>query len=101
MPRSDYHVKGLQGPSFKYLTKSYVEWLGLEPHLHFVGHISMCYWISENATKPVTQDYDAYEYAVVYNHALYFREPDGLAWVRKNDNHVYNPSFESSSVGWL
>lgn len=67
----------MQGPHFTYLTRSYVEWLGLEPFPYYHPD-PICIWVGENATKPLlVQGIDT---AVVYNHALYLRERDGLAW---------------------
>lgn len=73
----------MQGPDFTHLTRSYVEYLGLKPFLH-------------ERPKPVLADVQiapgvklrdvpmvAHDWVVVYNHGLYFREPDGLAWSRR------------------
>lgn len=43
----------------------------------------LCVWVGENAMFPKVMR--AFDVAVVYNHALYFRETDGLAWSRARD----------------
>lgn len=72
----------MQGPHFKYLTRSYVEWLGLE-HFPYQRPNWTCVFVPENAPKPVTMV--GFDICVVYNHALYMREPDGLAWVLRSE----------------
>lgn len=70
----------MQGPHYEYLTNSYVEWLELEV-FPFIHPEPVCVWVPEFAVKPVSMT--AVFEAVVYNHALYLRERDGLAWSRK------------------
>ncbi len=74
---------GLQGPHFEYLTNSYVNWLGLEPFMYV--HPDPVYIDVQIADgiKLLDVPMTSMDFAVVYNHALYLREPDGLAWSRK------------------
>lgn len=67
----------MQGPHFRYLTNSYVEALGLEKFPVDSGPVTVTY-VSEHARYPVP--YRGFDICVVYNHGLYVREYDGLAW---------------------
>lgn len=71
----------MQGRHYKYLTNAFVEWLGLKSFVYEHPHPFLCVWVSENAQKPMTMR--GFDRAVVYNHGLYLREPDGLAWSLK------------------
>jgi ribonucleotide reductase beta subunit family protein with ferritin-like domain len=69
----------MTGRHYEYLTNSYVQAMGMEPFLH-ERTLPTAVWVPEFAAKPVTMR--AFFWAVVYNHTLYFREADGLAWSR-------------------
>jgi hypothetical protein len=69
----------MQGPHFEYLTRSYVAALGLEPFL-YQHQEPIVVWTEYSPAPKIMTGYD---FAVVYNHALYFRAPDGLSWDRK------------------
>lgn len=73
----------MQGPDFTYLTNNYVEALGLEPFLY--AHKDLIYVDVAIApgVKLLNVPMVGRDFAVVYNHCLYFREPDGLAWTRR------------------
>lgn len=72
----------MQGPHFNYLTNSYVEALGLEPFLHRRPEPMYVDMQIAPGMKLLNVPMAAYDHAVVYNHALYLREPDGKAWSR-------------------
>lgn len=72
----------MQGPHFRYLTHSYVVALGLDP-LPYEHPEPVAVWLQFAGGVRVRRYMRGYDLAVVYNHALYLREPDGLAWRRK------------------
>ena len=68
----------MNGPNWKYLTNQYVEARGMEQfpvrRLNpFLVHV-------EGFLRPTLMH--GFDICVVWNHALYAREPDGLAWSR-------------------
>lgn len=63
------------GKHYKYLTNSYVEAMGMEKFPVDRGNFEV--WIGD-ALYPTTMR--GFDVCVAYNHALYVREPDGLAW---------------------
>lgn len=75
----------MQGPHCKYLTHSYVLHLGLDPFPLQRQDVTVV-WIDETELIPL--QLKAFDLAVVYNHMLYIREPDGLAWTLKPCDYV-------------
>lgn len=71
----------MQGPHFDFLTNSYVEALGLEKFVYEHSEPVVAFFISEGAMKPLAMR--GFAEAVAYNHGLYLREADGLAWSRR------------------
>ena len=65
------------GRHYRYLTNSYVEEMGMEKFVVDRGPVVVGF-VSENGVMPVP--YRAFDLCVAYNHGLYVREPDGLAW---------------------
>lgn len=70
------------GTRVKYLTRSYVEWLGLPlvPFAHRRTGAVSCMW-GENACLPAAGQ-SRWDDGVVHDGRAYVREPDGLAYVR-------------------
>lgn len=71
----------MNGPHFKYLTNAYVEARGMEQFPVERREPIIACFPSDGKLIPVP--YRAFDVAVVYNHGLYMREYDGLAWSRR------------------
>jgi hypothetical protein len=71
----------MTGRHYEYLTNNYVQAMGMEPFLHQRPRPVTATFIAEDGCFPAVQMY-AYDLVVVYNHTLYAREYDGLAWSR-------------------
>jgi hypothetical protein len=68
---------------YRYLTKSYVEWLGLPEVVCIPSLCSTAVFVPVNAVKPTS--YVQFVPGVVYRDRVYVQEADGLCYTRREE----------------